>query len=69
MLANALFVATVIFLALAFSFMGQLRFLIPWRALLSGTNIGAASSSIAFCFYCFLLFTNVCGRGKDESRD
>jgi hypothetical protein len=34
MLANALFVAVVIFLALAFRLMGQLRFLIPWRALL-----------------------------------
>jgi hypothetical protein len=34
MLANAVFVAVVIFLALAFTLMGQLRFLIPWRALL-----------------------------------
>ena len=31
MLSNAVLVAIVIFLVLAFTLMGQLRFLIPWR--------------------------------------
>jgi hypothetical protein len=54
-LANAVFVATVIFLALAFTLMGQLRFLIPWRALLWHEY------SRGILFYCFLLFTNILG--------
>ena len=55
MLANAFFVATVIFLALAFTLMGQLRFLIPWRALLWHEYWRG------ILFYCFLLFTNILG--------
>ncbi len=31
MIANALLIATAVFLALLFLIMGQLRFLIPWR--------------------------------------
>ena len=54
-LANAVFVATVIFLALAFTLMGQLRFLIPWRALLWH------ECWRGILFYCFLLFTNILG--------
>ena len=54
-LANAIFVATVIFLALAFTLMGQLRFLIPWRALLWHEYWRG------ILFYCFLLFTNILG--------
>jgi hypothetical protein len=55
MLANAIFVATVIFLALAFTLMGQLRFLIPWRALLWHEYWRG------ILFYCFLLFSNILG--------
>jgi hypothetical protein len=55
MLANAIFVATVIFLALAFTLMGQLRFLIPWRALLWHQYWRG------ILFYCFLLFSNILG--------
>ena len=55
MLANAIFVATVIFLALAFTLMDQLRFLIPWRALLWHEYWRG------ILFYCFLLFTNILG--------
>jgi len=54
-LANAIFVATVIFLALAFTLMGQLRFLIPWRDLLWHEYWRG------ILFYCFLLFTNILG--------
>ena len=55
MLANAIFVAIVIFLALAFTLMGQLRFLIPWRSLLWHEYWRG------ILFYCFLLFTNILG--------
>jgi hypothetical protein len=34
MIANAVFVATLIFLALGFWLMHELRFLIPWRGLI-----------------------------------
>jgi hypothetical protein len=54
-LANAIFVATVIFLALAFTLMGQLRFLIPWRALIWHEYWRG------ILFYCFLLFSNILG--------
>jgi len=54
-LANAIFVATVIFLALAFALMGQLRFLIPWRTLLWHEYWRG------ILFYCFLLFSNILG--------
>ena len=55
MLSNAVLVAIVIFLALAFTLMGQLRFLIPWRALLRHEYWRG------ILFYCFLLFTNTLG--------
>ena len=55
MLANAFFVATVIFLGLAFTLMGQLRFLIPWRALLWHEYWRG------ILLYCFLLFANILG--------
>jgi hypothetical protein len=48
MLSNAVLVAIVIFLVLAFTLMGQLRFLIPWRALL-WHEYWRGISSIAFC--------------------
>jgi hypothetical protein len=55
MLANAFFVATVIFLALALTLMGQLRFLIPWRVLLWHEYWRG------ILLYCFLLFANILG--------
>ena len=55
MLANAIFVAIVIFIALAFTLMGQLRFLIPWRVLLWHEYWRG------ILFYCFLLFSNILG--------
>jgi len=55
MLANAIFVASLIFLALAFTLMGQLRFLVPWRALLWHEY----GRGIVFC--CCLLFSNILG--------
>jgi hypothetical protein len=54
-LANAIFVASLIFLALAFTLMGQLRFLVPWRALLWHEYW----RGIVFC--CCLLFSNILG--------
>jgi hypothetical protein len=53
MLANAMFVATLIFLALGFGLMHELHFLAPWRSLILhryGTQIA---------IYCALLFTNI----------
>jgi len=54
-LANAIFVASLIFLALAFTLMSQLRFLVPWRALLWQEYW----RGIVFC--CGLLFSNILG--------
>jgi hypothetical protein len=54
-LANAIFIATVIFLSLAFALMGQWRFLIPWRALLCHEYWRG------ILFYCFLLFSSILG--------
>ncbi len=34
MIANAALVATILYLALLFFLMGQLRFLVPWRSLI-----------------------------------
>ncbi len=34
MIANAVFVATLIFLALGFGMMHELHFLVPWRSLI-----------------------------------
>ena len=55
MLANAVFVATLIFLALGFWLMHELHFLVPWRALI----VHSCLRSITL--YCALLFTNILG--------
>lgn len=55
MLANAVFVATLIFLALGFGLMHELRFLAPWRSLILHHYL----KSIALC--CALLFANLLG--------
>jgi hypothetical protein len=55
MFANALLVATAIFLALMFFVMGQLRFLTPWR----DTILDTYWPGIAV--YAVLLFVNVVG--------
>ncbi len=53
MIANALLVATAIFLALLFFLMGQLRFLIPWRDYILHQYWPAIA------LYCGMLFVNV----------
>ena len=55
MFANAVFVATLIFLALGFWLMHALHFLAPWRGLLWHSYL----KSIAL--YCALLFANILG--------
>jgi ABC-type enterochelin transport system permease subunit len=55
MIANAVFVATLIFLALGFWLSQELRFLVPWRSFILHTCI----QSIAL--YCALLFANLLG--------
>ena len=55
MLANALLITTVIFLALGFWLSAELRFLIPWRSLL----FHVYGKPIAV--YCALLFANLLG--------
>jgi len=55
MLANAVFVATLIFLALGFWLMHELQFLVAWRALILHTYL----KDIAL--YCALLFANILG--------
>jgi ABC-type enterochelin transport system permease subunit len=55
MIANAVFVATLIFLALGFCLMHELRFLVPWRSLILHSYL----QSIAV--YCALLFANILG--------
>ena len=55
MIANAVFVATLIFLALGFGLMSQTHFLIPWRSLI----VHAYLQPIAT--YCALLFANILG--------
>ncbi len=55
MLANAVFVATLIFLAFGVWLSGQLRFLVPWRSLL----LHSYAKEIAV--YCGLLFANILG--------
>jgi hypothetical protein len=55
MLANAVFVATLIFLALGFWLMHELQFLVPWRALILHSYL----KDIAL--YCALLFANILG--------
>ena len=55
MIANAVFVATLMFLALGFGLMSQMHFLIPWRSLI----VHAYLQPIAT--YCALLFANLLG--------
>ena len=55
MIANAAFVATLIFLALGFWSMQTLHFLTPWRSLIVHSYL----KSIAL--YCALLFANILG--------
>ena len=55
MIANAVFVATLIFLALGFGLMHELQFFIPWRDLI----VHCYWRPIAL--YCGLLFVNILG--------
>jgi hypothetical protein len=55
MIANAMFVATLIFLALGFWSSNELRFLTPWRSFILHNHL----QSIAL--YCALLFANILG--------
>lgn len=55
MIANAVFVATLIFLALGFWSMHELRFLVLWRSLILHTYLKSIS------LYCALLFVNILG--------
>lgn len=55
MIANAVFVATLIFLTLGFWLSAELRFLTPWRNLILHNYL----QSIAL--YCALLFANILG--------
>ena len=55
MIANAVFVATLIFLALGFWLTREMQFLTPWRSLILHQYL----KSIAL--YCALLFTNLLG--------
>jgi hypothetical protein len=54
-IANAVFVATLIFLALIVWLSGQLRFLTPWRGLLIHHYRAEITT------YCALLFANILG--------
>ena len=55
MLANAVFVATLIFLALGFWLMHELHFLVPWRSLILHRYW------LPIAAYCALLFVNILG--------
>jgi len=55
MVANAVFVATLIFLAFGFWLMHELSFLVPWRDLILHDYL----QDIAV--YCGLLFANILG--------
>ena len=55
MIANAVFVATLIFLSLGFWSMHELHFLVPWRNLILHSYL----KSIAY--YSALLFANILG--------
>jgi hypothetical protein len=53
MFANAVFVATLIFLALGFWLSSQLRFLAPWRSLIFHSYLKEVG------LYCGLLLSNI----------
>ncbi|MFP5228353.1 MAG: hypothetical protein ACLGXA_12075 [Acidobacteriota bacterium] len=55
MIANAVFVATLIFLALGFGLMTQTHFLVPWRGLIVHAYLRMIAT------YCALLFANILG--------
>jgi hypothetical protein len=55
MIANAAFVATLIFLALGFGLMRELHFLVPWRSLILHSYLQGIA------LYCALLFANLLG--------
>ena len=55
MFANAVFVATLIFLALGIWLSGELRFLTPWRSLIVHDHLGTIAA------YCAALFANILG--------
>ena len=51
MIANALFVTTVIFLAIGFYLMQECQFLVPYRALLFGKYTGSIALFAAALFF------------------
>ncbi|MHB1938363.1 MAG: hypothetical protein ACYCOR_17540 [Acidobacteriaceae bacterium] len=55
MIANAVFVATLIFLALGFGLMSQMHFLVSWRSLILHAYLQPIAT------YCALLFANILG--------
>ncbi|MGH9616919.1 MAG: hypothetical protein ACRD28_09285 [Acidobacteriaceae bacterium] len=55
MIANAVFVATLIFLTLGFWLMSQTHFLVPWRSLILHEYLRPLAT------YCVLLFVNILG--------
>jgi hypothetical protein len=55
MLANAVFVTTLIVLALGLWLMQELRFLVPWRSLILHDYLQS------IVLYCALLFANILG--------
>ena len=55
MIANAVFVATLIFLALGFGLMSQMHFLVSWRSLIAHAYLQPIA------MYCALLFANILG--------
>ena len=55
MIANATFVATLLFLALGFWSMHTLHFLTPWRSLILHSYLKSIT------LYCALLFANILG--------
>lgn len=55
MIANAVLVATLIFLALGFWFLHELQFLVPWRSLILRSYL------YSIALYAALLFANILG--------
>jgi magnesium-transporting ATPase (P-type) len=55
MLANAVFIATLIFLALGFGLMHELRCFIPWRSMIFHDYWQPIAA------YCAMLFVNILG--------
>ena len=55
MIANAVFVATLMFLALGFGLASQMHFLLPWRNLILHAYLQPIAT------YCALLFADILG--------